>query len=707
MEQIHLTIDGHAVEAEMGKSVLDAALDAGIYIPHLCSHPDLPVQAGCKLCVVEIDGLNAPVCSCETPAREGMVVTTKSADLAHRRNVAMELMLAGHPSDCTGCKMYLKCELQAMMQYLGSVHSRLRTVRRETNNINTKNPLIVREMERCIQCGRCVRACENVRKVGVLQYNSLGGETYIGTQEDMPLGEAGCRFCGACVEVCPTGALQDAEGVFRSDVPREQALVPCQTECPAHIDIPAYIRAVREGDCSAAVGIIREKVPFPHALGLVCNNRCEDGCKRQGLNDPVSIRGLKRYAAEHDEAQGWKEQYLATAPRTGKKVAVIGGGACGLTAAYYLNKKGHDVTVFEAKHIAGGHMTSGMPGYRIPKQAVLDEVQVILDSGVKLVCDHPVENAAALKADYDAVLVTVGTSVGRKLPLPGADFKQVYSALELLQAQRLGQSIELGETVCVIGGGNVAFDAACTLRRMGKAVNVVCLEKDASQASPEERDHGLEEGVKLFDSHSNEAILGTPEQVTGLKVHKIESFHFDPETRALVEETIPDSTYVIPCDSIVFAAGQVTGLTEDFGLALNRLGYPIDPATGKSGNITSVEGVFAAGDVITGTRFLIDAIAGGREVASLMDKYLGGDGNIDETLVPRTRNGELEKIPDFYKIPRQEMAARDAEERRHDFRPVFDGFTCEQSACEGTRCLQCDLRKDLARVKMWPEYANK
>ena len=708
MEKVRLIIDGREIEALPGQSVLEAALAADIYIPHICTHPDLPVQANCKLCVVEIEGMDTPVCSCETEVKEGMVVTTKSEELSHRRGVAMELMLAGHPHDCTGCKMYLKCELQAMMQYLGSVHSRLRTVRREANTINTNNPIIVREMERCIQCGRCVRACHKLRNVGVIDYKKLGSETYIGTENDLPLADADCRFCSACVEVCPTGALQDAEGLFRTDVPREQAIVPCQVECPAHIDIPAYIRAIHEGNCSEAVGIIREKVPFPHSLGYVCNNRCEGGCKRKALNDPVSIRNLKRYAAEHDTEKVWKDKYMAVAPRTGKKVAVIGGGACGLTAAYYLNKKGHDVTVFEKQKIAGGHMTGGMPEYRIPTKDVLEEIQVIVDSGVKLVCDSEIKNAAELKKDYDAVLVAIGTSVGKKLMyLPGAKFKQVYSAVDLLRAQRLGLPIDLGDTVNVIGGGNVAFDVACTLIRMGKTVNVVCLEKDASQASPEERDMGLEEGVNLFDSHSNEAILGSEEQVTGLQVHKINSFYFHPETRALVEDAVPDSTYVIPCDSIVFAAGQVTGLTADFGLELNRFGYPIDPKTGNSEYTTSVEGVFAAGDVITGTRFLIDAIAGGRTVASLMDKYLGGDGEIDETLVERERNPEIGKVEHFAGIERNEMAIKPAAERRDNFLPISEGFTCDQAKCESGRCLQCDLRKDIDRVKMWTEYANK
>ena len=707
-DKVRLIIDGREIEALPGQSVLEAALAADIYIPHICTHPDLPVQANCKLCVVEIEGLDAPVCSCETEVREGMVVRTKSEDLAHRRGVAMELMLAGHPHDCTGCKMYLKCELQAMMQYLGSVHSRLRTVRRDANEINTNNPIIVREMERCIQCGRCVRACHKLRGVGIIDYKKLGGETYIGTCEDLPLADADCRFCSACVEVCPTGALQDQAGLFREDVPREQAIIPCQVECPAHIDIPAYIRAVKEGRCSEAVGIIREKVPFPHSLGYVCNNRCENGCKRQALNDPVSIRNLKRFAAEHDEEKVWKDKYLTVAPRTGKKVAVIGGGACGLTAAYYLNKKGHDVTVFEKQKIAGGHMTGGMPEYRIPTKDVLEEIRVITDSGVKLVCDTEIKNAAELKKDYDAVLVAIGTSVGKKLMyLPGAAFKQVYSAVDLLRAQRLGLPIDLGDTVNVIGGGNVAFDVACTLIRMGKTVNVVCLEKDASQASPDERDMGLEEGVNLFDSHSNEAILGSEEQVTGLQVHKISSFYFHPETRALVEEAIPDSTYVIPCDSIVFAAGQVTGLTPDFGIELNRFGYPIDPKTGKSELTTSVDGVFAAGDVITGTKFLIDAIAGARDAASLMDKYLGGDGEIGETLVERERDPEIGKVEGFAKIARSEMAVKPAAERRENFEPISDGFTCDQADCESGRCLQCDLRKDIRRVKMWTEYTNK
>lgn len=708
MGKVKLVIDDRLIEASEEQSVLEAALQNDIYIPHICTHPDLPVQGNCNLCVVEIQGQEGYPCACETKVREGIKVVTKSPALSKKRGMAMELMLAGHPHDCSTCKRYGKCEFQAMLQYLGTVHSRMRTVHSKTTSINTDNPIIVREMERCIKCGRCVRMCEEVRGVGIWQFKQRDGETYIGTKDDIALCEADCRFCSACVEVCPTGALQDAPGLFREDLPKEDALVPCTAECPAHIDIPSYVRLIKEGNYSEAVGVIREKVPFPHALGYVCNHRCESGCKRSALNESISIRDLKRFAVEHDTERVWEGRGFRKAP-TGRKVAVVGGGPAGMTAAYYLTKLGHKVTVYEKQKIAGGHMTGGMPEYRIPTKDVKKELDDIVAAGVELICGHTVESAELLRKEYDAVLVAVGTSIGKKLNyLPGSDFKQVYTAVDLLRASRLQQEIQLGRHCCVIGGGNVAVDAARTLVRMGISATMICLEKgEAKKSDPEELQEAIEEGVTVLEGYSNEAIEGTPEQVTGLRVHQIYDFYFDTETGKLVENQIPDSTEILPCDSIVFAAGQATGLTESFGLKLNQFGFPLDPKSGKSGYETSIDGVFCAGDVITGTRFVIDAIAGGREAARRIDCYLGGDGEIDENLIPRSRSPRIGKAQGFAKAKREHMQVKPAKDRKENFEPIADGFTCGQADCEASRCLQCDLRKDINRVKVWSEYRNR
>ena len=248
MGMMKITVNGRPAEAAAGASVLQACLDAGIYLPHLCSHPCLPVHSTCKLCVVTVNGGAEPVCACSTPVEDGMSVETEGPQLDRIRRMALELMLAGHPHDCMGCRSYTNCELQSLLQYLGVTHARLRTVRRTTNRINTVNPLIDREMERCVQCGRCVRVCREVRGVGVLKYRKgETGECYIGTEGDRPLPETDCRFCSACVEICPTGALQDRRGTFRADLPRKERLIPCRAECPAQIDIPAYLRLIREG----------------------------------------------------------------------------------------------------------------------------------------------------------------------------------------------------------------------------------------------------------------------------------------------------------------------------------------------------------------------------------------------------------------------------------------------------------------------------
>ena len=707
MENCKLWIDGIPVEAPQGKSILNAALDAGIYIPHLCSHPDLTPQGGCKLCLVEVDGEEArPVTACTTPVREGMRVRTSSDGLDRLRRMSMELMLAGHPHDCTGCRSFGNCEFQALIQYLSVAHSRMKDVHRATDTLSAADPLIDRELERCIRCGRCVRVCREVRGVGILDYRKKGEETYIGTEGGLSLADAGCRFCGACVEVCPTGALQDREGVFRKDLTKSQALVPCQAECPAHIDIPRYVRLVKEGRCAEAVAVIREKVPFPHALGRVCTHRCESGCRRQGLNGAVDIRDLKRFAVEHDDKALWRQR-SANKPDTGKRVAVVGGGPAGLTAAYYLARQGHAVTVLERLPVAGGMLSTGIPAYRLPREEVRAEIDAILEAGVVLETGREVRNAAALRREgYDAVLAAVGAAAGRVIPLEGCVPACCATAVGFLRSVSLGRDtapVTAGSTVAVLGGGNVAFDAARVARRLGAEVKVICLEaREAMLADEEEILQAQEEGVTVLPGRINLAVETRDGAITGVRTAQVASFRF--EEGKLVAETIPGTEEVLAADTILFAAGQRPELTPEFGLELDRFGHPL---CGED-HAASAEGVFAAGDVVTGTRTVIEAIQAGREAAAAIDRYLGGDGDISETLVdPAAPGPELGLQEGFAGRARCRGAVRPAGERMGCFAPVDLGLACDEAGGEAGRCLQCDLRGQLHSSKMWTAYVKR
>ncbi|UCD09244.1 MAG: (2Fe-2S)-binding protein, partial [Dehalococcoidales bacterium] len=287
VDTVKINIDGRDIDALTGTTVLQAALDSRIYIPHLCYHPDLEPIGACRLCIVEIEGEEGLPTSCSTPVLDGMIIRTNSEKITQRRRLAMELLLAGHPQDCETCNKYLNCELQVLKQYIikDDLSVRLRT---KLLPITRSNPLFLHEPDKCVVCGRCVRACQDLREVGVLFYIKRDRETYTGTGADLPLADAGCRFCGACAEVCPTGSIQDKEaaGTGRK---RRAALIPCRYTCPAEIDVPRYIRFIREGDYSAADAVIREKVPFPEVLGYVCNTPCEDVCRRGEVNEAMSI----------------------------------------------------------------------------------------------------------------------------------------------------------------------------------------------------------------------------------------------------------------------------------------------------------------------------------------------------------------------------------------------------------------------------------
>lgn len=692
-----ITIDGKTIEAKEGSSILDAALVAGVYIPHLCSHPDLEAKGGCRLCSVEIDGVEGAVPSCMTKVEEGMNITINGPEADKVRKMAMELILASHPADCTGCPKFGKCELQSLYQYLGVSAERWRKKSRSVPN-DDSNPLISHLFTRCIRCGRCIRACQDLRGVKVLDYVKTKDGIRAGIASGTSLKDAGCRFCGACIEVCPTGSIVDQLKMMNPDKSYMENVVPCKANCPAHIDIPQYIRAIKEGDFDKATAIIREKVPFPEVLGSVCTHVCESNCKRNELGEPISICKLKRAAATQDSG-AWKEK-VHKEPATGKKVAVIGAGPSGLTAAYYLAKKGHSVTVFEKNEKAGGQCRYGIPSYRLPDDLLDREIDNILEIGIELKTNTECQSLEELKKQYDAILVSIGTHQGTKLPIPGNDLPGVYVNTEFLKDARSDNLIQLGEKVMVLGGGNVAYDCARTAIRKGaKEVHIACLENQQQMtSSPDEIEEGAQEGVILHAAHSFLRITGE-DKVTGVELKKVKRFYFDENHKAVLDLE-EGSEHVIEVDNVIFAVGQKPSGTDKMNLDLTH-----GPYIAANNAHTSMEGVFASGDVVTGTRSVIQAIVGGREAAEQMDIYLGGNGDISEQLVERTTpNPCIGQVEGFADLARVNPDMISLEERCAGFTPVEKPLTCDQAKCEAGRCLQCDLRLNISNVKLWNEY---
>ena len=288
MNTITLNIDGKDVKSTAGKTVLEAALENGIYIPTLCYHPNLSPFGACRLCIVQVEGLRGLPTSCTVMAKDGMIVKTDTPDIKQVRKMAMELILAAHPDDCLVCTQNLNCELQAVAQYIGVDQKRLKTSINE-KPLNTANPLFNHDMSKCILCGRCVRACYELRGVGILSFINRGKETYVGTAFDKALAEAECRFCGACVEVCPTGALTDKDGFIRKGN-RQSALVPCRKKCPAGIDVPRYIRFITENKYAEAHAVIREKVPFPNRWDTPATTPAKRSAAARILTKPFPLR---------------------------------------------------------------------------------------------------------------------------------------------------------------------------------------------------------------------------------------------------------------------------------------------------------------------------------------------------------------------------------------------------------------------------------
>jgi len=728
-ENIKLTIDGIDVEVEKGVTVLQAAQSAGIYIPTLCYHPDLAPYGGCRLCIVEIENMRGLPTACTTPAADGMVVTTNTPQLQKLRRAFLHLMLTEHPNDCltchrrercgpydiclrhvavtercVSCPNNKQCQLQDVVDYIG-IEEVFLPYRYKDLPIDNQGPLIQRNYNLCVLCGRCVQMCTDVRGIGTVSFINRGFETVVGTAFDRPLQESGCRFCGACVEVCPTGALMDIETKYRPDCDHESVAVPCKYACPADINVPLYVYLIGEGKYQEALAIIREKVPFPGVLGRVCFHPCEEACRRDALNEPISIRFMKRFVADRDNGD-WKKS-TKKLPSTGKKVAIVGSGPAGLTAGYYLAKAGHSVTVYEQFSKAGGMMRVGIPDYRLPPEVLDGEIEVIKNAGVDIILNTKIESTDWLfKQGYDAVFLAPGAHKGITLGVEGDDSLGVYDGAAFLRDANLGAKIDLGNRVAVIGGGNVAIDSARVALRLGaKEVDILYRRTRAEMpASAEEVEATLEEGINIVFLIGHLKVVPKGRRLV-LTCNRMELGEPDASGRRR-PVPIKGSEFDTEYDSIIGAIGQRPDVPEDFKVKTGR-GDTIQADDDTMA--TSRPGVWAGGDAVTGPDFLITAIAAGRKAASSIDKYLGGDGVIDEELTQDRQIGICAGMTeeDFYSKPRVEMPCLHLKQVAGNFTEVDLGLPEAGAVAEGKRCLQCGFRLQISPAPLPPTASER
>lgn len=462
---------------------------------------------------------------------------------------------------------------------------------------------------------------------------------------------------------------------------------PCSHICPANIDVPRYIRFIAQGKPAEAVAVIREKIPFPAVCGLVCFHPCEAKCRRAQLEEAIAIRMLKGYAAQHDTGL-WKEK-LNVATATGKRVAIVGSGPAGLTAAYYLAKLGHSVTIFEALPEAGGMMRVGIPDYRLPKDVLKAEIKEIEDIGVEIRTNTPVESLDELfEQGYNAIFLAVGAHQGIKMGVKGEDSPGVRDCVGFLRDVSLGKKVKVGGRVAVIGGGNAALDSARTALRLGAKEVTIVYRRTAAEmpASPEEVKEALAEGIHIDYLVAPSRIISRDGKVD-LENIRMKLGEIDASGRRQ-PEPIEGSEFTTSYDTIIAAIGQRPEIPGQFNLPLGRGNtIEVNPDT----LATSRDGVFAGGDVVSGPASVIEAIAAGRQVAISIDKYLGGKGEIEETLAPP--EGELAPLEEAKEQWRLPMPTVPVEQRLSNFAQVELNYDDKMAIEEAKRCLRCDLEE--------------
>ena len=462
--------------------------------------------------------------------------------------------------------------------------------------------------------------------------------------------------------------------------------VPCVALCPAGVDIPGYVALVSEGRYADAVKLIRKDNPFPTACAYICEHPCEARCRRGMIDDPINIRGLKKFAVNN----AGTVPNPPCAPDTGKRVAIVGGGPGGLSAAYYLRLMGHSVTVYEQQKKLGGMLRYGIPSYRFPREKLDEEIASILSTGIEVKLETTIGKDISyndLRKQYDALYLAIGAQTDKKTGIPGEDSQGVISAVEMLRG--IGDDIMpdfTGKKVVVIGGGNVAMDVTRSAIRLGaEKVSCVYRRRQADMtALAEEVEGALAEGAELL-------TLQAPVRIEADEAGHATALWVQPQIIGPVgrdgrpRPNKADCPEVrIPADLILVAIGQgvETHYFEEGGVPVRRGSFLAE----EDSSLDTQEGVFAGGDCVTGPATAIRAIAAGKVAAANIDEYLGFNHVIttDVQILPPPR---LNNLPPHGRVT---IGEREASERKKDFACIECEMSLEEATTEATRCLRCD-----------------